>query len=38
VKLSASGKSEKKGETGPARRPEEGIKEIGKELKKLFGK
>jgi uncharacterized protein involved in outer membrane biogenesis len=38
VKLSASGKSEKKDEAGPSLSPKEGIKEIGKDLRKLFGK
>ena len=37
VKMSG-GKSEKKTETGPAQTPAQGMKEIGKELKKLFGK
>jgi AsmA family protein len=38
VKMTASVKAEGKSGTGPARKPEESIKEIGKQLQKFFGR
>ena len=38
VKMSAVAKQEKKGTAEPGQIPAQGIKEVGKDLQKLFGK
>lgn len=38
VKMSGAAKQEKRGTTEPAQAPVQGIKELGKDLKKLFGR